>query len=330
MARTTRGMARRLLAVGMLAAAASAAAAGTAPAAGAQVSLVRQGSAHDALFDLAFEGRNGIAVGGFGTLLASADGGQHWSTLWSAPRGAALFGVARRAGKCVVVGQKGAIYSARDCRQWQAAPSVSAARLTAVSMNGNGTAYAVGAFGTVLKSTDWGASWSALTMDWSGVTEQGAEPHLYAVAVGEDGVVTVAGEFELILRSSDGGAQWKVLHRGERSLFGLALQDNGKGYAVGQSGAVLSTADGGASWRSLASGTSAILTGIAATADGQVVASGINTIVASRDSGASWQTLQSPMVKRAWHQAVAATEDAHGKARLLTVGAGGLILEVNN
>lgn len=330
MERTPRSMARALVAAGMLAAAVSASAAGAAAIADPQVRLVRQGSAHDALFDLAFEGRNGIAVGSFGMILGSADGGQHWSGQWEAPRGAALFGIARRAGKCVVVGQMGAIYSANDCRHWKAAPSVSTARLAAVSMNDSGTAYAVGAFGTVLKSIDWGASWSLVAMDWSRVTEQGAEPHLYAVAVGEDGVVTLAGEFELILRSSDGGAQWKVLHKGERSLFGLALQGKGKGYAVGQSGAVLGTADGGASWRSLDSGTTAILTGIVATAGGQVVASGVNTIVASRDNGASWQSLQSPMVKRAWHQAVAASEDAGGKVRLLTVGAGGLILEVNN
>lgn len=294
----------------------------------AAATLVRHGTAHDALYDLAFEGGSGIAVGAFGAVLVSADGGRLWAEQWTSPRREALLGVARRAGHCVIVGQMGAIYSAADCRQWRAAPPVTTARLTAVAMNRDGLAYAVGAFGSVLRSSDWGVSWTPVAIDWSGITDDGAEPHLYSVHVADDGNVTLAGEFELILRSDEGGARWRVLHKGERSLFGLYIGEQGRAYAVGQSGAVLTSSDGGASWRSLASGTSAILTGIAASG-GQLVASGINTIIGSRDGGATWQALRSPLVKGAWHQAVAASEDG-GKRRLLSVGAGGVVLELNN
>lgn len=304
-------------------------AATAAPSAPDAAVIVRHGTAHDALYDLAFEGGSGIAVGAFGSVLVSADGGRLWAEQWTSPRREALLGVARRAGHCVIVGQMGAIYSAADCLKWRAAPAVTTARLTAVAMNRDGIAYAVGAFGSVLKSSDWGASWAPVALDWSHISDDGAEPHLYSVHVADDGNVTLAGEFELILRSGDGGASWRVLHKGERSLFGLYFGEQGKAYAVGQSGAVLASSDGGASWRSQDSGTSAILTGIAASG-GQLVATGINTIIGSRDGGASWHALQSPLVKGAWHQAVAASEDGGGKRRLLSVGAGGLVLELNN
>ena len=165
-------------------------------------------------------------------------------------------------------------------------------------------------------------------MDWSRITGQSAEPHLYGVHVGDDSTLTVVGEFELILRSTDGGGQWKVLHKGERSLFGLQVLDNGQAYAVGQSGAVLASSDRGATWRSLDTGVTAILTGVLATPTGEVVASGINTIVYSEDGGASWSSLQSRLVNNAWHEALAASEDSSGKRRVMSVGAGGSILQL--
>ncbi len=309
------------LALGLLAAQAGAA---------APIKVIRQGSAHEALYDLAFEGVKGTAVGAFGTVLSTEDGGRTWGAAWSAPGREALFGVARRAGHCVLVGQNGAVIHADDCLRWAPAVKVTTARLMAVGMNRAGTAYAVGAFGAVLKSNDWGARWSVLPMDWSGVTAQGAEPHLYGVEVADDGAVTLVGEFELILRSTNGGAQWKVLHKGERSLFGIHTAGQGKAYAVGQSGAVLKSEDGGANWTSLNSGSSAILTGVAATDAGQVVATGINTIVASRNGGAMWEQVRSPLLKNAWHQAVAIGADGKGKPVWLVVGESGSILEVDN
>ena len=198
----------------------------------------------------------------------------------------------------------------------------------AVSMNRSGLTYAVGAFGQVLMSSDWGRSWTPVAIDWHGITDDGAEPHLYAVDVRDDGSVTIAGEFELILRLRAGS--WKVLRKGKGALFGLTLQDDGVGYAVGQSGTVLATVDGGTTWRALDSGVSSILTGVAATPDGLVVATGVNTIVASRDQGRTWRAVQSPQIRGAWHQAVAASEYVPGKRRLVTVGAAGLMLELNN
>ena len=296
---------------------------------GEGVKLVLHGTAHDALYDLAFEGRDGIAVGAFGAIVTTADGGATWTRQSPTPTELALFGVARREGRCVAVGQTGLTLAAQDCRQWKASRSVSQSRLISVSLNSTGQAFAVGAFGTILRSSDWGQTWTSVPMDWSRITAEGAEPHLYGVHVGDEGTVTAVGEFELVLRSTDGGARWNVLHKGEKSLFGLLILDGGQIYAVGQDGAVLSSPDGGASWRALDTGVTAILTGVLALPTGTVMATGINTIIYSRDGGASWSALQSKLVKNAWHETLAASEDPSGNQRIVSVGAGGMILELS-
>jgi photosystem II stability/assembly factor-like uncharacterized protein len=309
------------------AAPAPAAAAAAAPSGSAK--LIRHGTAHDALYDVAFEGERGIAVGAFGNVLVTADGGATWQVQPFPMKHLALMAVAMREGKCIAVGQTGLVYAAADCKTWKAAPSMTKSRLLAVDVNRQGLAYAVGAFGTILKSTDWGQSWAVQTVDWSTLTEDGVEPHLYDLHVGEDGSVTAVGEFELVMRSSD-GKQWKALHKGERSLFGLSVVEGGtKMYATGQSGALLSSADGGATWVSHKTGTGAILTGVHATPKGEVLASGINAVVLSRDGGASWSPLNSKLVRNAWYQALAASEGPGGKRRVVAVGAGGTILELD-
>lgn len=313
--------------LGLPALAATATATATPAADAAGVKQLRHGTRHDALYDVAFEGQRGIAVGAFGSVLASADGGATWQVQPFPMKHLALMSVAMREGKCIAVGQTGLVFTAPDCKTWQAVPPVTQSRLLAVAMNRQGLAYAVGGFGTILRSTDWGQSWTVQKVDWSGITPEGAEPHLYDLHVGEDGAVTAVGEFELVLRSGD-GQQWKALHKGERSLFGLAVLDGGQMYAVGQSGALLSSTDAGTSWTSRKTGTAAILTGVHATATGEVLASGINALVRSRDAGASWNAVQSKLVRNAWYQALAVSTGAGGQQRLIAVGAGGSILQL--
>lgn len=298
------------------------------PSGAAGVKLIRRGTAHDALYDVAFEGERGIAVGAFGSVLVTADSGATWQVQPFPMKNLALMAVAMRNGKCIAVGQTGLVYAAKDCKTWQAAPSMTQSRLLAVAVNRAGLAYAVGAFGTILASSDWGQTWAVQQVDWSGITEGGAEPHLYDVHVADDGTVTAVGEFELVLRAGN-GKPWQVLHKGERSLFGLSVLDGGPMYATGQSGALLSSTDGGTTWASQNTGTEAILTGVHATPRGEVLASGINAVVVSRDGGQSWRAVNSKLVRNTWYQALASSEGAGGKRRLVAVGAGGSILELD-
>lgn len=321
---TPRRLARRLLALGL----GLACAAGVAASEAAPPGLLFHGGAHDMLYGLAMDGRNGLAVGDFGLVVETGDGGKSWTRQAKAPTGIGLFAVARKAGRCIAAGQQGQIFTASDCRQWRAATPASKARILSVALNDSGVAYAVGAFGTLLKSADWGRTWQALSLDWKAYSDDGADPHLYDVHVAANGEVTLVGEFEIVLRSRDGGASWNQLHRGKRSLFGLTVLDNGDVYAVGQEGLILKAGANGGAWKELASGTKAILTGIAGGVDGRVVASGIYTILHSLDGGASWRMDQSRPARAGWHQAAAIGEDSDGKPNIVLVGSGGAILSV--
>ena len=296
---------------------------------GGGVKQLRRGTAHDALYDIAFDGQRGIAVGALGAVLTTSDGGASWESQPSPVHNLALLSVAIKGDKCIAVGQTGIVFTADDCKTWKASPSVTKSRLLAVGVNAQGLAYAVGGFGTILRSTDWGKTWVPQVVDWKGFTEGGAEPHLYDVHVAEDGTPTIVGEFELILRATNGGSQWKALHKGERSLFGLTVLGDGRAFAVGQSGGVLASSDGGATWRSLSSGSGAILTGVYATPTGQLLVSGSNTALLSKDDGVSWTRVSSKFIANGWLQALAAGAGAGGKPRLLGVGSGGSILEID-
>lgn len=291
------------------------------------VRVIRHGSAHEFLFDLAFDGARGVAAGGFGTLLASADGGATWQGQASPPATPALLGVAVRAGRCLAVGQMGAILVADDCARWQPVAPLTDARLMAVSLNARGRAVAVGAFGTVLHSADGGHNWQPVAIDWARFDAEGAEPHLYDVHVSEAGQVTVVGEFGMVLHSED-GREWRLARRGEQALFGLHMNADGKGYAVGQAGTVLATTNGGRDWREQRSGGSAMLTGVWSDGKGRVVASGINTILRSEDDGSNWRPMRARAVTRASHPAVAAGQPEGGPQRLIAAGTAATLLEL--
>lgn len=301
-------------------------AAGAADPAPPQVAF--RGVAHDMLYGVSFEGQAGIAVGDFGLVLESADGGKSWQRQSALPSSLGLFAVARRNGHCIAAGQQGTVLASSDCKRWSAVASGTKARILGVHVNANGMAWAVGGFGTVLRSSDWGHRWEVLQPDWKALTGDTAEPHLYAVHVAEDGTITMAGEFELVLRSRDNGASWSALRKGRRSLFGLHVAASGDIYAVGQEGVILKGSPDGAQWTEQASGTKSILTGIWSDANGSLVASGIYTLLRSADGGKSWRQDASSPARAGWHLAVAAAEERGGPTRVVTVGSGGTILSM--
>ncbi len=244
-----------------------------------------------------------------------------------------MLGADLKGGRAIVVGQMGTVVVRDGKGAWVKAEGVTTERLMSVSVNHQGLAVAVGSFGAVIRSTDRGATWQAVPLDWQPFLSedqaaQGIQPHLFAVSVSDAGVITMAGEFSLILRSGDGGASWKAVANGARSgsdaaLFALDLRSDGVGYAVGQDGLALRSGDGGASWTRLAVATKANLLGVRSAGD-TVVVSAMHDMVTSRDGGRTWRRLQSPDVQTGWYSGVGVAGTT-----FLAGGHAGRIIKVN-
>jgi len=304
-------------------------AAACATTAGAQaITPLVTGTAHQALFAVALDGGQGLAVGAGGQVLATRDGGQSWKPAGQVPTDKALLGVAVNGERAIAVGQSGLILLRDATGAWKTAASGTEERLFAVDFNSGGIAAAVGAFGKILRSSDGGANWSSVAPAWAdgGYTEQGLEPHLYAVDVAADGTITCAGEFGLVLRSTDAGATWRVLHKGEASLFALDLRDDGVGYAVGQGGTILRTTDAGATWANVTSGSEANLLGVHSSPDGRVVVTAMRDMLAS-DDGQTWRRIAGGDFGSAWYSGVVTTGSG-ASAAALVVGHSGRIVRI--
>ena len=297
-------------------------------AASAPTEALVQGVAHDAMFAINFDGANGIAGGAPGRIFNTADGGKTWSADKGFPTPLAVFGADIKGTHAIAVGQMGIVFTRDGKEAWKPADSGTKERLMNVSLNSKGLAVAVGAFGTVIKSADGGATWQAVPPDWKPYLspdqiDQGIQPHMSAVQVGEDGAITIAGEFSLILRSTDGGATWKALNKGEATVFALDLRPDGIGYAVGQDGLVLRTHDGGATWTKLTTPTKANLLGVRSQGASLVV-SAMHDMLVSGDDGQNWRQLQAPDVQAAWYSGVGVANST-----FIAVGFSGRIIKVN-
>ena len=117
--------------------------------------------------------------------------------------------------------------------------------------------YAVGAIGTILKTTDDGVTWSAQT--------SGTGNNLLAVQFPVDATTGYAtGDNGTILKTIDGGAIWTSQSSGTiNHLRSVDFPvDATTGYVTGANGTILTTTDGGVTWTSQSSGTPSALWGV--------------------------------------------------------------------
>jgi photosystem II stability/assembly factor-like uncharacterized protein len=145
------------------------------------------------------------------------------------------------------------------------------------------TALAAGSGGTVLRSVDGGANWTAIA--------SGTQTWLSGLAIARDGKTALVGGLGgVLLRSVDGGASWTAITSGTPAwLKGVALAADGRmGLAVGPAGAVVRSTDGGASWTAVTSGAQTPF-GLAIAADARTaLAVGGDLVLRSVDAGARW------------------------------------------
>ena len=174
--------------------------------------------------------------------------------------------------------------------QQRTPPGVESATLSAVTFTDASHGWVVGGAqgaGTILATTDGGATWSVQTPTGASVAGLSAvafKGPTHGWAVGGQGT---------ILATTDGGATWNAQNSGTSiaSLAGVAFTDATHGWAVGDHGTIVATTDGGATWNAQNSGSStASLAGVAFVDASHGWAVGDQgTILATTDGGATWK-----------------------------------------
>lgn len=171
--------------------------------------------------------------------------------------------------------------------QWLAQQGGSTARLRGLSVVDAEVAWASGAGGTVLRTTDGGKTWSTLhvpdteALDFRDVEAIDART-AYLLSIGEGGL-------SRIYKTEDGGANWELRYRNttpDGFLDALAFWDADHGIALGDPldgrFEILATDDGGRTWRPIApKGMPPALPG-----EGAFAASG--TCLVTGEGGLAW------------------------------------------
>jgi photosystem II stability/assembly factor-like uncharacterized protein len=200
--------------------------------------------------------------------------------------------------------------------QWIDQPSGSESRLRGVSAVSDRVCWATGSEGTVLLTTDGGATWQKKTVPG------GKELNFRDVHAFDDQVAFIlsigAGELSRIYKTTDGGTTWAASfqnHNPRDFLDAIAFWNRTDGIAQGDAPVghflILTTDDGGQSWRPVsasglppalddegafaASGTSLVVLGDCNAWFGTGGAK-VGRVFRSADRGQSWSVADTPIM----------------------------------
>lgn len=167
--------------------------------------------------------------------------------------------------------------------QWVEVPSGTTSDLYDVHFPSLTTGYAVGYYGTTLKTTDGGATWSALNLGTNATLEAVCFlDNQHGFVVGEDGM----------RRTTDGGLNWTVVALPTAEpLADVEFISPLTGFACGEGGVILKTTDGGNTWALKPSGSGRTLVCIQfpTPTTGYAVAKGYNwEFLKTTDGGETW------------------------------------------
>jgi photosystem II stability/assembly factor-like uncharacterized protein len=198
----------------------------------------------DNLYDTKFvNAEDGWAVGAFGTIVRTQDGGKSWYPQVSHTV-EHLYGVdfadVRNGWVC---GRSGLILHTTDGGDtWESQRSGSEKHFFKVQALDKQRAWVVGDWGAIFATHDGGKTWEDHTLTRDVILNSQSWPDP------EHG--WIVGEAGAIFATQDGGATWTEQTSGvQKTLFGVTFADVQRGWAVGLDGLILHTTDGGQSWQ---------------------------------------------------------------------------------
>jgi photosystem II stability/assembly factor-like uncharacterized protein len=232
----------------------------------------------------------GAAVGEFGAIFVTGDGGVTWAAAESATS-QSLRGVAfANATTGVAAGAGGTVLRTEDAgRSWTVVDSGTGVELRAVAFASPAVALVVGENGTVLRSDDAGRTWHTAA---SGTTST-----LRAVRFASASVAVAVGDDGALLQSVDAGATWQRRESGtSAALRGVCFSDASTGVVVGGDDrrwraerVALRTTDGGATWTRTDVPPGARLYSVIGTGLARFVAAGeAGATIRTTDGGQTW------------------------------------------
>lgn len=211
------------------------------------------------LDDVAFSGQRGYAVGDFGTVLRTDDGGGTWSGL-STGITVDLRHVRAIGPDSFVAAGGCALRRSDDGGQsfqrlpWTASDARCSSQIAAVFYPSSSVGYLLLDNGNVLRTQDGGKTWSRRTAvpNTRAVSPSStAKPGDLFFTDENTGIAAIG--MGLIYRTTDGGSTWTLVSNPPHEIRGLWFTDPSHGYAVGDSDLVIVTNDGGRSWQPLPS-----------------------------------------------------------------------------
>jgi photosystem II stability/assembly factor-like uncharacterized protein len=163
--------------------------------------------------------------------------------------------------------------------------------INGVVSDNRGRFVAVGANGTIIRSSDGGASWEPMA--------SGSEEILQSVAWDDAGLFVAVGGNGTILSSSDGGDTWQAGNSGTTdALLSVATDREGTWVAGGPQGLIVYSHDGATTWAIASTGMGGHVNGLTYVADGRWVAVGLLGKAAySTDGGRTWTVSNAPTRK---------------------------------
>jgi len=195
------------------------------------------------LYDTQFlDANEGWAVGVFGSVYHTTDGGKHWD-LQQTPTTQHLYSVSFTDVKNGwAVGRSGEIINTPDGGvHWVKQQSNTQKHLFKVEFLDPKEGWAVGDWGLAIHTADGGATWEDRSISEDQI--------LYSIDFADRDNGWMVGEFGSIRRTTDGGKTWvKQQVSTQKTFFGVAAVSKDKAWAVGIDGLVARTKDGGATW----------------------------------------------------------------------------------